>query len=115
LSIHEKYCTIEYLGISSRARQLVITVKNSNCPARPLAELTQQNRLFVSLRHKLTFFVLLLSVSPFEGSITAVNKHLNLTIVLGAFAKLRKATISFVCPSVCMEQLGSHWTDFHNI
>jgi hypothetical protein len=33
-----------------------------------------------------------------------------------AFAKLRKATISlivFVCPSVRMKQLGSHWTDFH--
>ena len=42
--------------------------------------------------------------------------------ILGAFAKLRKATISFVmggCPSVRpfarMEQLGSHWTDFHEI
>ena len=37
---------------------------------------------------------------------------------LGAFAKLRKATISSVmsvCPSVRMEQLGSHWTDFHEI
>ena len=34
---------------------------------------------------------------------------------LGAFAKLWKTTISFVmsvCPSVHMEQLGSHWTDF---
>ena len=40
--------------------------------------------------------------------------------VLAAFAKLRKATISFfmsVRPSVCvpMEQLGSHWTGFHEI
>ena len=37
---------------------------------------------------------------------------------LGAFAKLRKETISFVIsvrPSVRMEQLGSHWTDFHEI
>jgi hypothetical protein len=49
---------------------------------------------------------------------------------LGAFAKLRKVTISFVisvCPSVClsvrlsvclsvrMEQVGFHWTDFHEI
>jgi len=41
---------------------------------------------------------------------------------LGAFAKSRKATISFVmsirlsvCPSFCMELLGSHWTDFHEI
>jgi hypothetical protein len=33
---------------------------------------------------------------------------------LGSFAKWRKENISFmsVCPSVCMEQLGSHWTDF---
>jgi len=28
---------------------------------------------------------------------------------LGAFAKLQKAAVSFVM-SVCMEQLGSHWT-----
>jgi hypothetical protein len=42
--------------------------------------------------------------------------------LLGAFAKLRKATISFivsvclsVCPSVRMKQLGSNLTDFHEI
>jgi hypothetical protein len=37
---------------------------------------------------------------------------------LGAFAKLRKATISlftYVCLSVHLEQLGKHWTDFHEI
>jgi hypothetical protein len=41
--------------------------------------------------------------------------------LLGTFAKLRKATISFVmsvqlsvCLSVRIEQLGSHWTDFHD-
>ena len=35
---------------------------------------------------------------------------------LGAFAKLRKVTIfRHVCPSVRMEQLCSHWTDFHEI
>jgi hypothetical protein len=37
---------------------------------------------------------------------------------LGAFAKLRKATVSFVVsarPSVRMEHLGSHRTDFHEI
>ena len=40
---------------------------------------------------------------------------------LDAFKKLRKATskLSNVCPSfrpsVRMEQLGSHWTDFHEI
>jgi hypothetical protein len=35
-----------------------------------------------------------------------------------AFAKLREATISFVMsvrPSARMEQLGSYWTDFHEI
>ena len=42
--------------------------------------------------------------------------------LLDAFAKLRKATVTFVvavplslCPPVRMEQLGSHWTDFHEI
>jgi hypothetical protein len=37
---------------------------------------------------------------------------------LGALAKLRKETIGFVMsvrPSVRMEQLGSDWTDFHEI
>jgi len=37
---------------------------------------------------------------------------------LGAFGKLRKATRSFVIsvrPSVRMEQLGTHWTDCHEI
>jgi hypothetical protein len=43
-------------------------------------------------------------------------------VFLGVFAELQKATISFfmpvsmsVRPSVYMEQLGSHWTDFHEI
>jgi hypothetical protein len=38
--------------------------------------------------------------------------------ILGAFAKLRKATFSFVMsvrPSVRVEQLGSNWTDFNQI
>ena len=38
--------------------------------------------------------------------------------VLGDFAKLRKATVSFllsVPPSIRMQQLGSHRTDFHKI
>jgi hypothetical protein len=37
---------------------------------------------------------------------------------LGAIAKLRRATISFVMSvrlSIYMEKLGSHWTDFHEI
>jgi hypothetical protein len=43
-------------------------------------------------------------------------------IFLRAFAKLQRDTISFVmsvCLSVCLsvrlEQLDSHWTDFHEI
>jgi hypothetical protein len=39
-------------------------------------------------------------------------------LILGAFAKLRKATISFVmsvCLSVRVEQFDSHWTDFSEI
>jgi hypothetical protein len=38
--------------------------------------------------------------------------------ILGAFRKLRKATISlvlFVRLSICMEQLCSHFTDSHEI
>jgi hypothetical protein len=38
--------------------------------------------------------------------------------ILGAFAKLRKMTITFVMflrPFVRMEQFGSHWTDFDKI
>jgi hypothetical protein len=44
--------------------------------------------------------------------------HLNPESLLGMFKKLQKATISivvFVCPSVHVEQLGSHWEDFHKI
>jgi len=35
-------------------------------------------------------------------------------LFLGAFAKLRKVTVSFVM-SVRIEQLGSRWTDVHEI
>jgi hypothetical protein len=40
------------------------------------------------------------------------------TAFLGAFTNLRRTTISFIMsvrPSVRIEQLGSHWTDFHYI
>jgi len=33
---------------------------------------------------------------------------------LGTFAKLRKVSVSFIT-SVRMEQLSSHWMDFHEI
>ena len=47
-----------------------------------------------------------------------VTKYWPCSTILGAFAKLRKATISCVTsvrPSVHMEQLYSHWTDFYDI
>ena len=51
-----------------------------------------------------------------------IYKKEKFTYILGAFAKLRKATISFVMsvcppasPSVRIEQLRSHWTDFNAI
>ena len=59
---------------------------------------------------------------------TILLVHKLLHLFLGAFTKLRKATINFVmtlcpsavcflsvCPSVGMEQLSSHWTDFHGM
>jgi len=46
-----------------------------------------------------------------------VYKHSDATVkehLLGAFAKLRKATVSVVI-CVRMEQLGSYWTNFHEV
>jgi hypothetical protein len=46
------------------------------------------------------------------------DDELPVSVVIGAFAKLRKATIGFVIsvlPPARMEQLDSHWTDFHEI
>jgi hypothetical protein len=46
------------------------------------------------------------------SGITKTRRHQ----ILGAFAKLRKTTISFVLSvrlSVLIEQLGSHWKDFN--
>jgi len=46
------------------------------------------------------------------------TEHKEVGKFLGAFAELRKATVSFfmtVRPSVRMEQLGCHWTDFYQI
>jgi len=47
-----------------------------------------------------------------------LNEVRQRTLFLGAFPKLRKVAVSFVlsvCPSVRVEQLGSHWTDFQEI
>jgi hypothetical protein len=70
-------------------------------------------------------------VSPTEQKVERENLHFGLFAAflsfvvhffifhsLGAFAKLQKATISFVITvrlSVHMEQLGSHWMYFHEI
>jgi hypothetical protein len=47
-----------------------------------------------------------------------LQPHCSITLFLGAFAKLRKATISVVvsvCPSVRIEKIGSHGKDFDEI
>jgi hypothetical protein len=49
---------------------------------------------------------------------TSVYTGLTRSLSVGAFTKLRKRTISSVvsvCLSVRMGQLGSHWTDVHEI
>jgi len=46
------------------------------------------------------------------------SDNLEISILLGPFVELRKATISFVMSAstrVYMEQHGSQWTDFHEI
>ena len=55
---------------------------------------------------------------PFCSPTAIRSVHTPSKAFLGALAKLRKVTISFVmsvCPSVSMEQLSSHQTDFHEI
>ena len=54
--------------------------------------------------------------SPFQSF---QNDYINgyICVCVGALAKLRKETLASsclsACPSVHMEQLGFHWTDFH--
>ena len=46
----------------------------------------------------------------------ARSEEVSLYTFSGAFTKFRKANISFVMSvhlSICMEQIGSKWTDFH--
>jgi len=69
--------------------------------------------LWVRLKHMLSVILHILSHAPLF--FTLINTP---AFILGAFAKLRKATSSFVVSvrlSVGMEKLGSHWTDFHEI
>jgi hypothetical protein len=51
-------------------------------------------------------------------TVTTTGKYKVVLLFFYAFAKLRKATISLVmsvCPSVRMEQLDFHWTDYNEI
>ena len=60
------------------------------------------------MQHKITFYN--------ELSLYRSDSSCVLVTFLGAFAKLRKTTICFVISarvSVRIEQLGYHWTDFH--
>jgi hypothetical protein len=75
-----------------------------------LSSPSQNLRWYLDLRHD--------SFLPYSMKFISSR----LSVILGAFAKLRKATVSFaisVCPSfhpsVGMEQLCSHWTDFREI
>jgi hypothetical protein len=39
-------------------------------------------------------------------------------MIFGVLAKFQNAALAFfmcVCPSLLVKQLGSHWTDFHEI
>ena len=90
----------------SKPNVLVCYHSSSSTPPPPPTRLILVLHRLVSL---FLFFCSLLFVSQFCS-------------FLGAFAKLRKATINVVmsfCLSVClsirMEQLSSHWADFHEI
>jgi len=57
-------------------------------------------------------------LNNFSLKFTLSKVHFKQSSFSGAFAKLRKATIIFAMSvrlSVRVEQLGSHWTDFHEI
>jgi hypothetical protein len=57
---------------------------------------------------------IVLRVNPIETRRCWGFFHVSVRKFLGASAKLRRATISFVI-SVCMKQLDSHWMDFHEM
>jgi hypothetical protein len=49
---------------------------------------------------------------PKQGDTIAIDFHARSR----SFEKrLLASSCLSVCPSICMEQLGSHWTDFHEI
>ena len=66
----------------------------------------------------LTFLLKALGHDPLQWFLQGSADAFSSDEFLGAFIKLRKATISFVMVvrlSVRMEHNDSHWTDFHEI
>jgi hypothetical protein len=74
---------------------------------------------YIMLCYVMLFYVILFCYIMLCYVLLYLLYFLNTFILfLNAFAKLRKGTISFVMsvrPSVRMEQLGSHWTNFREI
>jgi hypothetical protein len=69
--------------------------------------------LYLSFKQTLSFLQFVTSIAPGKAAFNLAVYQL-----LGAFAILRKENVSCVisvCLSVCTEQLGSHWMDFHEI
>jgi len=66
--------------------------------------------------HKALFSAVCIETSLWAGQLWNYGSILGRgkRCLLGAFAKVRKAAISFVV-SVRMQQIGSHWTDFLEI
>jgi hypothetical protein len=109
--------------------------KNSSWTAWPLSSLTvwRWNCKTVPKRQYLTTIhlcVISQEIEEFLYTVVEAGKLKQICCIfceircarLGAFAKLRKSTISFamsICPSIrlCfrMEQLGSHWADIHEV
>jgi hypothetical protein len=64
------------------------------------------------------FTIACLLLTCFLSLLITAHAHFLYNTFLGAFPKLRKATISFVVSvrlSFCMAQLGFHWMDFYEI
>jgi hypothetical protein len=73
-----------------------------------------EGKLHALVRSVLLLVFILYQLNAFNVRSTCFLKN----SLLGVFAKLRQATMSFflyVHPSVRLEQLFSHWMDFHQI
>jgi len=83
-----------------------------------MAQIWTQRPLGFSLKSYM--YIRLLGKTPFKIINWSTCNYIGFSFILGAFAKLRKTTITFVIavrPSVCLsvqkEQLCSHWMEFH--